>query len=224
MNSVLITGASAGFGLALLHSCVNNGVERIYFTSRSQTHILSTLEKLPESSRKTHIEGLLYDQSELASIDRLIDELLGMGTLPECLILNIGINDAHTEGFRKTHNLDLSSLEKTLKVNVTHVIYLLSKLLASEKKQDIKQVILIGSLAYKAGIKGQIAYNTSKAALLGVTNTLRNEYRNIRFDLFEPGIMHTERLEKYIARLVKLGIHVQPLDEAVSDFYKFVTT
>ena len=79
--------------------------------------------------------------------------------------------------------------ESTLHVNLTGVFYCLKALGPLFLEQGEGSVIVIGSLASTRGSRGQVAYATAKAGLLGLARTAALEWgpANIRVNVVFPG-------------------------------------
>jgi NAD(P)-dependent dehydrogenase (short-subunit alcohol dehydrogenase family) len=69
------------------------------------------------------------------------------------------------------------------------------------RKRRAGKIVILGSLAYKYGVKGQLAYNMSKSALAGMHNTIVNEYPYITSLYYELGVLNNARNEKYLESL-----------------------
>lgn len=217
--SILVIGATDGLGFATLNSLVQKGYTSLYFTSRSQEKIKQTKQKLNDKQNQK-VTGVVFDQSDKASIEKLFTFFQQHENFPEIIFCTVGVNCAHTQGFKKLHSLSYERLQSTIGTNITHTLYLLSLFLPELKKQTNPQLVLIGSKAYEHGIKGQIAYNTSKAAMLGMHNTLCQEYPKITSHLFEPGIIDNARVAQYKENLESFGIGLETEQDTVERLFK----
>lgn len=217
--SILVIGATDGLGFAILQSLVQKGYSSLYFTSRSEEKIKQTQQKLI-GKQGQKVTGIIYDQSNKASIEKFYRYFEQRDKFPRVIFCTVGVNCAHTLGFKKLHSMSYERLQSAIGTNITHTLYLLSLFLPELKKQINPQLVLIGSKAYEYGIKGQIAYNTSKVAMLGIYNTLCVEYPKITSHLFEPGIIDNARVAQYKEKLQSVGIDLEKEQDTVQRLFK----
>lgn len=189
-HNILITGASQGIGLALAKKLAGNGAESLLMTARN-------LDKLNEHAAELG-QVRVCDHADRTSIDALCDGLEQDGLQPTVLVANVGVNPFHQYGPKKIQNADYAVLEEALRVNTLNTFHLISKLIVGMKGQKFGRIVLVGSQAYLYGLPGQVAYNISKAALVGLKNTIVSEYgkAGVFCHLVNPGVVENERTEK----------------------------
>lgn len=117
--------------------------------------------------------------------------------IPNAVIANVGVNPVHQVGPKKIASTSTELLLSAFQTNVANTHALLAPLFKRYKQQGGK-VVLVGSQAYQFGVRGQLAYNVSKAALVGYFNTVCAEFagRNVHCHLVNPGVVENQRTEQ----------------------------
>ncbi|WP_433577678.1 SDR family oxidoreductase [Nocardia brasiliensis] len=179
---VAITGGARGIGLATATALRALGAE---------IAIGDIDEKTVKESGTTH--GFEYygklDVTDPASFEAFLDEVERTVGPIDVLINNAGIMPTG----RLVHEPDQIT-RRILDINVYGVI-LGSKLgLTRMLPRKSGHIINIASLAGESHIPGLATYNASKHAVLGFTDTLREEYREsgVRFSSVLPTLTNTE--------------------------------
>lgn len=185
-QNMLITGASSGIGLGLAKSLYEQGARNLTLTGRD----LGRLEQ--KAAGLGHL--VACNQANIVDVNQLCDDLKADGS-PLVVVANVGINPTADFGIKKLQNTPVTSIEAALTVNVTHTIAMLSKLIVAMKGARFGRIVLVGSQAYLHGIPGQLGYNVSKAALVGLKNTIVQEYgkAGVFCHLVNPGLVENER-------------------------------
>lgn len=188
-HDILITGASEGIGFAVAERLAVKGAESLIMTARDSAKLEARAGLLGDAR--------VCDHSDRASIDKLCDELEREGRLPSVLVANVGVNPRHEFGLKKLQNTPYDSVAKALEVNVTNTFYLISRLIVAMKGRRFGRIVLVGSQAYLHGIPGQCGYNISKAALVGLKNSIVAEYgkAGIFCHLVNPGLVSNARTQ-----------------------------
>lgn len=203
VKKVLVTGASEGIGLETLYRLLDAGVFNLILTGRNEAKLTAAQHNLTEYHPKAKVSFYVCDHSVSDQVDDLVNTLLAESKetsesfLPDVIIANVGVNPIHEFGPKKAANTDAESLLENFNTNVVNAHRLIAPLLMSLVRSK-GRVVLIGSQAYLWGIKGQMAYNVSKAALVGYKNTLVSEYgtKGLSCHLINPGIVPNHRNEK----------------------------
>lgn len=170
MKTVLITGASRGIGraIALALAAADNEITTMVMVARSE----KLLDELAKELTQTHpdLETVIIatDLSDTSSPERLFAELDRQN-----ILLNVIINNA---GFTQPANIKkitLDDFEKTINVNLISPFKIIQH--ARHDRHPIKLIINIGSTAGINGRAGWLTYSTSKAALINMSEVLREE-------------------------------------------------
>jgi NAD(P)-dependent dehydrogenase (short-subunit alcohol dehydrogenase family) len=175
-QSILITGCSTGIGL-----CVAKGLKargyRVFATARKKEDV----EKLVELG----LESLQLDLEDSASIKKTVDEILQKtGNQLDALFNNGAYGLAGA-----VEDLSRDALRVQFETNVFGWIELTNLIIPVMRAQGHGRIIQNSSVLGFAAMPYRGAYNASKFAIEGITDTLRQELTgtNIQVSLIEPG-------------------------------------
>jgi len=175
-QAILITGCSSGIGL-----CVANGLKdrgyRVIATARDPhdvEHLIS----------QGH-EALQLDLDDSQSIAQAVSEVLARTNNQLYALFN---NGAYGQP-GAVEDLSRDTLRKQFETNVFGWHELTNLILPVMRQQGYGRIIQNSSVLGFVALKYRGAYNASKYAIEGLTDTLRLEFRgtNIHFSLIEPG-------------------------------------
>ncbi len=173
---VLITGCSSGIG-----HCVAHGLHK-----RGYNVIASA--RNPEDVNKLRKEGLqcvLLDLDDSNSIDSAIKETMKLGHGKIYALFN---NAAYGQP-GAVEDLSREVLRQQFETNLFGAVELTNKLLPVMRKQNYGRIIQNSSVLGLITLCYRGAYNASKFAMEGLTDTLRQELdeTNIHVSLIQPG-------------------------------------
>lgn len=199
-KTALITGASQGIGLHCAKALLQHNIDTLVITARHAERLAQAADELTAIAQQPiRVYPMVCDHSERDDIDRLIQQLThDKIALPNLIVANVGENPMHHDGPSKIHKTPYEQVSRTLTLNTLNTFYLLSQLLNPMRMQRFGRIVLVGTQSYQAGIPGQVAYNISKSALIGLKNTVVSEYDSagIFCHLVNPGVVENTRTEK----------------------------
>ncbi len=210
-KSILITGASSGFGAAAARAFGAEGAKLLLGARR-----IERLEQVAVQARKAgaaeaHVHAL--DVSKTSSVKDFVAWVRGKTVALDVLINNAG----------GAHGLDTvaegkdEDWEAMLQSNVLGVLRMTRAALPLMLGNPGSSIINIGSVAGRVAYEGGAAYCAAKAGELQITRTLRLELNGtgIRVCSVDPGLAETEfslvRFKGDAARARKVYEGTQPL-------------
>ncbi len=166
-KTAVVTGAASGIGRALTIRMVRDGA-RVAAADVNAAGLDETLRlcaDLPGSADK-----YILDVSDRAAFFAFADQVLAdFGTL------ELVFNNAGVAQFGLARNLDIEDYEWLLGINLWGVIYGSKAFMPHMLARKSGQIVNISSVFGFVGIRGQSAYNTSKFAVRGFTESLARE-------------------------------------------------
>jgi NADP-dependent 3-hydroxy acid dehydrogenase YdfG len=195
----VVTGASAGIGLAVAHELAGQGAAVVLNARRK--------EKLEELARALSARGgravcVAGDAASQHVIDAMLDAgaQLGAGKAPDIIVVNAGRG---LSGSALTS--DASQWEEMLRTNITGAALLIRaagrRLLAEVEGQSgpavlarPRDIVVLGSTVGRHISPFSSMYGATKFAVNSLAEASRRELgpRGVRVTLFEPGFVESE--------------------------------
>ncbi|QEK38074.1 SDR family oxidoreductase [Candidatus Cytomitobacter indipagum] len=182
-KTVLITGASGGIGSVVAKEFVNHGAQ-VFITGMEESKLEALKNELGEGCAG-FCKANLCDDSELKNLHD--SAVKAMGKI-DILINSAGIT--RDSLFMRVKDADWNL---HMDINLNSVWKLTKMTIMGMMKNRYGRVINLSSIVGCMGNAGQVAYSTSKAALLGMTKTLAREVvsRGITVNAIAPGFIET---------------------------------
>ena len=168
-RTALITGASAGIGLHIARALAAERMN-VVLAARSA----EKLEQLAAELRPGGTAVLPVPTDVTVSGDR---ERLVSSAIREFGRIDVLINNAGVDLFRRSHLLEPAEIEHTIQTNVTAALILTRLVLPHMFQCGRGHIVNMSSTAGKHGPAFGAVYGASKAALIAFTQSLRGEYR-----------------------------------------------
>jgi len=180
----LVTGASRGIGLAIAAALAAEGCA-VVITARNQTALKKAAAKL--ARHRTSILPVVCDVRHPHALARLFAAVKRRFHRVDILINNAGVGHAGLPVGR----LPLDAWKEVIETNLTGMFLVTQATLPLMKQGSV--IVNNLSIAAKRVFPGSSAYNASKHGALGLTNTLREELRElgIRVIALLPGATET---------------------------------
>jgi NAD(P)-dependent dehydrogenase (short-subunit alcohol dehydrogenase family) len=174
----IITGGNSGIGFATAAELSSKGA-KVIVTGRNK-------ESLAKAETELNVTGIQADQTDLQSIDKLVEQVSSQFGKVDIVFLNAGI-----AAFAP---LDLASedhYDSIMNVNVKGVYFTIQKLLPI--LNDGASIILNTSVNAHLGMPNSSVYAASKAAVLSLNKVFAVELasRKIRVNAVSPGPVET---------------------------------
>jgi len=180
-KSILITGCSSGIGLYTAQHLQKMGYQ-VYASARKSEDV----EKL----KQLGLNSLQLDLDDSVSIKNAVIRLLDQTGGELYALFNNGAYGLPGA----VEDLSREALRAQFETNVFGTFELTNLILPVMRKQGFGRIIQNSSILGFAAMPYRGAYNGSKFALEGLTDTLRQELRgsNIHISLIEPGPIESD--------------------------------
>ena len=207
-QTALITGGTAGIGLACAQLLAGNGAS-VIVTGRDAQRGKAAVAKIAGQVR--------FIQADLADVESVKSLVQQAGSV------DILVNNAASFPAAVTVDQDIASFEKTFDTNVRGTYFLTAGLVPGMLERGRGSVINITSMVASKGVPGASAYSASKAAVESLSRTWAAEFgpRGVRVNSVAPGPTKTEGVEaewgetnEELGRALPLGRTADPAEIA----------
>ncbi|MGT2802573.1 SDR family NAD(P)-dependent oxidoreductase [Streptococcus henryi] len=177
----LVTGASAGFGKAIVEKLVSDGFQVVAAARR-----LEKLQSLQAELGRESVYPLQMDITKTDQVDAALASLPDEWKAIELLVNNAGL----ALGLDKAYEADFSDWMTMINTNIVGLTYLTRQLLPQMVKKNSGMVINLGSTAGTVPYPGANVYGASKAFVKQFSLNLRADLAGtkIRVTNIEPGL------------------------------------
>ncbi|MGI8314194.1 SDR family oxidoreductase [Halobacillus mangrovi] len=186
MKTVVITGASSGFGYMTALRCAEKGF-RVIATMRNMEKAKLFKRDSINEEVKRRIEVWQLDVTDAISLAHFQERLQEVERV-DVLVNNAGFAIG---GF--VEQVPLEAYRRQFETNVFGVISVTKAVLPVMRKQQSGKILNVSSVSGRIGFPGLSAYVSSKYALEGLSESLRLEVKPFGVDvaLIEPGSYET---------------------------------
>ncbi|MEQ8481013.1 MAG: SDR family NAD(P)-dependent oxidoreductase [Hoeflea sp.] len=200
-NRALVTGGSAGLGLALVRLLAAKGYDVLS---------LDRDEPGEEDANEAAVRHLGCDLSDRAQLDQALGELVAAGPF-DLVVLNAGVSA--TGSFE---TIDLSSHLDVLRVNAEAPMIIAARMLEEGGVGPGGAIGFISSLSHFTGYPGAASYAASKDALAVFAASIRKAagLRNVTVTVAFPGPLRTAHAERHAPRGADARKRMDPSEAA----------
>jgi NAD(P)-dependent dehydrogenase (short-subunit alcohol dehydrogenase family) len=183
----VVTGGSAGMGLATAKRFVQEGMDHVFITGCRKDALDRAVVEIGKNA--TAVQG---DVASLTDLDRLYDEINKQNRKIDVIFANAGIAQLAPFGTVGEKFYDLH-----FDANVKGIFFTVQK--ALPLINDGGAVILTGSIADVKGFPAISVYSATKAAIRSFARTWTNELkdRRIRVNTIGPGHIDTPMFDTW---------------------------
>ena len=222
-GSILITGASSGFGEASALRFARAG-RKLVLASRRMDRINALVEKL---SDQTGCIGIELDVRDRQAVSKTLSSLPGSFADVEVLINSAGL----ALGLEGGDEVDLDHWDTMVDTNIKGLMYCTRTVLPKIVSRGGGHIINLGSVAGSWPYPGGNAYGGTKAFVQQFSRNLRTDLlgKNVRVTCLEPGMCETEfslvRFEGDRKKAEAVYDGMKPLSAAdIADIIFFITS
>lgn len=183
-RNIVITGAGSGIGAAVAATFANNG-DRVHLLDISAERLFSVAESLSPGAVSTHT----VDVTDYDRVGEVIGTIVGAGGI-DVLVGCAGVFDG-VAGIEETSR---ELWNRVIDINLTGTFNVVKPVATEMVSKRSGRIVLIGSIAASRALPDGLAYDTSKAALEGMTRRLAVDLGRygITANLVAPGVIRTD--------------------------------
>jgi 3-hydroxy acid dehydrogenase / malonic semialdehyde reductase len=187
-KTILITGATAGFGRAIAERFAREGFT-ICITGRREERLAEIKEEL-EQQYKVKVITLTFDVRDRDEVTRAIGELKKQVDRIDVLVNNAGL----ASGMSTIDEGDIDDWEVMIDTNVKGLLYVTRQIAPMMREQASGHIFNIGSTAGKLVYRNGNVYCATKYAVEALTQAMRIDLLpyGIKVTGINPGMAETE--------------------------------
>ena len=201
-HKALITGAGQGIGRACAEVFASRGADLVLLDKNSET-LDEVAGRLIKAGRK--LTALTLDLTDTDNLGSEVEKVNDEG------LIDILINNAGFDRPGTTEKISREGFEAVLGIHLTVPLFLIQLLLPPMRSAGWGRIINVSSIYGIIGGKGEVAYSTAKAGVIGLTKSVAREcgQEGVTVNAVLPGLIRTPTIEKFMAQRFK--------DEIIAD-------
>jgi 3-hydroxy acid dehydrogenase/malonic semialdehyde reductase len=187
-KTVLVTGATSGFGKAIAYLFAQNGND-IVITGRREDR-LNTIKKELEQQHKVQVTTLCFDIRSREQVEAAVAKLKQQVNRIDILVNNAGL----AAGLSSIEEGNVDDWDTMIDTNIKGLLYITRQIAPMMKEQGTGHIINIGSTAGKIAYKNGNVYCATKFAVEALTQSMRIDLLpySIKVTAINPGMAETE--------------------------------
>jgi NAD(P)-dependent dehydrogenase (short-subunit alcohol dehydrogenase family) len=200
----MVTGGGSGLGRAVCLDLASHGA-RVLAADIDARGAEQTVELAAEAGCEGGVEAVRLDVTDRAAVDRMVEEVgAAHGAAFNCLVNNAGTDrgsdlvDQQDEEWHQVFAVNLHGPMYLSRAFVRHLLGHQERGNLGDTIGDIVSIVSISALTVGAGAG---AYNSSKAALLKLTEVMQTEARErqwpARVTAVNPAAMATPMMDQW---------------------------
>jgi len=182
----IITGASAGIGLAIAHYFAKAGIHLI-LTARRREKLLLIKDEL-EKEYSVQVRIFDFDISDKQSCLAFTDQISTLSV--DILVNNAGLG----LGVDPIHEASIDDWERMIDTNIKGLLYLSRMISPDMVKRKTGHILNIGSIAGHQAYRGGSVYCATKYAVNAINTSMKMDLHGtgVRVSMISPGMVNTE--------------------------------
>jgi NAD(P)-dependent dehydrogenase (short-subunit alcohol dehydrogenase family) len=193
----IVTGASAGLGLAIARAFVADGADVLICgrNAASLQQAFTSLSALAAPDQKVRMHSC--DVSSETQVNDLIDRAMKQLGGVQILVNNAGVQGP----IGPTEDVSLEEWRRTFETNLYGVLFACRALIPHMRSQGYGKILNLSGGGAASPRPFFSAYAASKAAVVRLTENLAEELRSVHIDVnaIAPGALNTQMLEQTLA-------------------------
>ena len=205
----LVTGATAGLGLAVAESLAGAGASIVL---HDLVEPAQTRERL-RAQFGVEVVSIAADLSQRGAIEAMMADLLGRTSAVDILV-----NNAVVRHFSPVEHFPPERWDEALAVNLSAPFHLIRLALPGMKKRRWGRIINMASIYSTRAVADRIDYVTTKTAIVGMTRAVAIETTKsgITCNALCPGTLPTPAIQGKIASIA--ATDRSTVEEATRDY------
>jgi 3-hydroxy acid dehydrogenase / malonic semialdehyde reductase len=224
-KTIMITGATTGFGKAAALRFAENGYNIIISGRREE--LLDEVEKKLNSIGKIKVLSLCFDVRKKNEVESVIGNLPEEWKKIDILVNNAGL----AVGLDHIQSGNTDDWDRMIDTNVKGLLYVTRAVAPLMIAQNKGHIFNIGSIAGKETYENGNVYCASKFAVDALSKSMRIDMlkNNIKVTLIAPGMAETEfslvrfKGDEHKAKMVYKGIDALTADDIADVIYYCAT-
>lgn len=195
-HRALITGAGQGIGRSCAETFASLGADLVLIDRNGQA-LKEVQEAVANLGRK--VTTLVLDLLNAGELHDALEEIGSVGMV-DILVNNAGFDYPGT-----TTKIRKQDFESVLQIHLGVPLTLIQHFLPAMKKAGWGRIINVSSIYGLIGAKGEVAYSTAKAGIIGLTKSVAKEAgpHGVTVNAVLPGLIRTPTIENGMAQRFK---------------------
>lgn len=188
MKTVLVTGGARGIGRSIVRRLAEKKYNVLVNFNASE---VTALELSKEFKNIQTFRADVTDREEVHDMIQFAKKKFGQ--------IDVLINNAGVASSGLFQDISFEKWNRILNVNLNGVYHCTQEVLPDMIARHEGKIINISSIWGMVGASNEVAYSTSKAAVIGMTKALAKEVgpSNIKVNCIAPGIIMTDMVSDY---------------------------
>ena len=197
---VLVTASTRGIGYAIVEACAKEGAI-VYMAARNEEKANASIQKFSEKGYK--VKFVYNDATKPETFDTMIDDVVKNEGRIDVLVNNFGTSDPRVD--LDMENTKVEDFLKFVDINISSVFISSQAAIKAMKKTGGGSIINISSVGGIIPDISQVAYGTSKAAIIHMTKMIAVQQgrNNIRCNVVAPGMTATDAVKDNLSDTFK---------------------